>query len=139
MPCEKILSLLRPTKDSNSDPIGDGFKLTTLDVQDLLACNSPHFASQAHTVSAICTMDNVQPHHMDPPRGKGHDTLATISGLVNNTFVMDYAQLLTPQESQHGGFVEGRMVDPVTCVIVGLHSRYAPLEEGSRLTAKTEI
>ena len=51
----------------------------------------------------------------------------------------DFARMITPQELMVGGMNNGVMVDPVTYVIAGLHARFSPLEEESRLSAMTEM
>ena len=51
----------------------------------------------------------------------------------------EFARMITPQELMNGGLHNGVMVDPVTYVIAGLHARFSPLEEESRLSAMTEM
>ena len=67
MPCQKVLSLIRSTKASKPEPVGDGFKLTTTEIEDLLA--SADEATKRYTVTATCTMDNLTAYRLDPPRG----------------------------------------------------------------------
>ena len=47
--------------------------------------------------------------------------------------------MISPNEIMHGGMQNGVHVDPVTYVLAGLHARFSPLEEESRLTAMTEM
>eukprot|EP00971_Amphidinium_carterae_P120442 2386567-Amphidinium_carterae.1 len=45
----------------------------------------------------------------------------------------EVARTLTPQELMHGGIVEGHHLDPVSYLLHGLSTRFAPLEEENRL------
>ncbi len=51
----------------------------------------------------------------------------------------EMARMMTPQEMTLGGVRNDVAVDPVTLLISGLHSRFAALEEESRLTSMTEM
>ena len=51
----------------------------------------------------------------------------------------EYARMINPNELMHGGIQNGVHVDPVTYILAGLHARFSPLEEESRLTAMTEM
>ena len=51
----------------------------------------------------------------------------------------EMARMITPQELIFGGIRNGIQVDPVTYLLAGIHSRYAALEEESRLTCMTEM
>ena len=51
----------------------------------------------------------------------------------------DLARTLTPHEIIHGGMVDGNQLDPLSYLVVGLHSRFAPLGEETRLLAMTEL
>ena len=41
LPCQKILALVRSSKNSKADRLGDGYKLVTPDVEDLLSIENP--------------------------------------------------------------------------------------------------
>ena len=51
----------------------------------------------------------------------------------------EHARSYTPQQLRQGGIVGNQHVDPVTFILAGLHARWAPLEEESRLAATTEL
>ncbi len=51
----------------------------------------------------------------------------------------EMARMMTPQEMAVGGMRNGVAVDPVTYLLGALHSRFAALEEESRLTSMTEM
>ena len=101
MPCQKIVSLLRSSQDSHTDRLGDGFKLTTTGVEDLLADTegNEQLASKRYTVSAVCTVENLKNYKLDPPRGGQQHALVTISDVIEDTWVLDQVQLLSPQEA----------------------------------------
>ena len=99
MPCQKTISLIRCSKNSKVEPLGDGFKLTTTGVADLLAADTSEHNSKRYTVSAVCTMDNLPIYRLDPPRGGEQHALLTISDMIGETFVLDQVQLLKPEEA----------------------------------------
>ena len=49
------------------------------------------------------------------------------------------ARTLTPLEIVHGGVSEGRQLDPVSYIMAGLQSRFAQLDDETRLAAMTEM
>ena len=51
----------------------------------------------------------------------------------------DLARTLSPNEVYNGGIVNGVQLDPVSFLLHGLSSRFAPLDEESRLRAAQEI
>ena len=51
----------------------------------------------------------------------------------------ELARLLTPQEVYHGGVVNGQMLDPVSLLLHGLSTRFAPLDEETRLRAAQDL
>ena len=61
IPCQKILALVRSTKNSKPTALGSGFKVVTPDVEDLLGTDSPNqvVGEMKHTLSATCTLDNL--------------------------------------------------------------------------------
>ena len=97
MPCQKVLSLICSTKASKPESVGDGFKLTTSEIEDLLA--SADEARKRYTVSAICTMENLTAYRLDPPRGGAQHALVTISAKIDDTFIIDQVQLLSADEA----------------------------------------
>ena len=79
IPCQKVLALIRSTKNAKATNLGDGFKLITPGVEDLLSTVDPTgLAGQMkHTLSAICTLSNLPQYRLDPPRG-GHQDAPVI-------------------------------------------------------------
>lgn len=80
-PCSQVFALVESTKGGDRDPLGEeGFKLVTKDVKDALGgAEQP----ATYTVTAYCTLDNVQNFKLDPPRGsKTQTALITISDII---------------------------------------------------------
>jgi hypothetical protein len=99
IPCQKILSLIRSTQMSTLERVGEGYKLTTPGVEDLLAVADPHSAKpKQYTISAVCTMENLTAYRLDPPRGGHQHALVTLSAMINDTFVVDYVHLLSADD-----------------------------------------
>ena len=99
MPCQKIIGLIRCSKNSKVETLGDGFKLTTTGLADLLEADNSEHDSKRYTVSAVCTMENLPNYRLDPPRGGEQHALVTISDMIGDTFVLDQVQLLKPEEA----------------------------------------
>ena len=99
MPCQKIISLIRCSKNSKVEQLGAGFKLTTTGVADLLASDKGDTSPKRYTVSAVCTLENLPNYRLDPPRGGEQHALVTISDKIGDTFVLDQVQLLKPEEA----------------------------------------
>ena len=99
MPCQKIIALIRCSKDSVPEQLKGGFKLTTTGVADLLVADDSEHVSKRYTVSAICTMENLPNYRLDPPRGGEQHALVTISDKIGDTFVLDQVQLLSQEEA----------------------------------------
>ena len=99
MPCQKMIGLNRCSKNSKSETLGDGFKLTTPGVADLLAADNSEHESKRYTVSCVCTLENLPNCRLDPPRGGEQHALVTISDMIGDTFVLDQVQLLKPEEA----------------------------------------
>ena len=79
-------------------------------------------------LSIWCLLTDLQPHQQ----------AAAIVSRLGGT-AREYARMLNPNELMFGGVQNGVHVDPVTYILAGLHSRFSPLEEESRLTAMTEF
>ena len=79
-------------------------------------------------LSIWCLLTDLQPHQQ----------AAAIVSRLGGT-AREYARALNPHELMHGGIQNGVQVDPVTYLLAGLHARFSPLEEESRLTAMTEF
>ena len=101
LPCQKILALVRSSKNSKAEPLGNGFKLITPDVEDLLSIENPtEVAGQnKHTLSAICTLDNLPQYRLDPPRGGTQAALVTLTAKTDVSFVVESVQLLSSDEA----------------------------------------
>ena len=67
-----------------------------------------------------------------------HQQAAAIIMRLQGT-AREFARMIQPQEIMHGGIQNGVHVDPVTYILAGLHARFSPLEEESRLSAMTEM
>ena len=99
IPCQKILALVRATKSSKTENIGAGLKLTTEGVYDLMSDKDPtgEAANKPHTLSFICTLENVATYKLDPPRGvSSQHALITITGKVADVWVVESVQLIKP-------------------------------------------
>ena len=101
LPCQKILALVRSSKNSKAEPLGNGFKLITPDVEDLLSIENPtEVAGQKkHTLSAICTLDNLPQYRLDPPRGGTQAALVTVTAKTDVSLVVESVQLLSSDEA----------------------------------------
>jgi len=101
IPCQKILALVRSSKSSKPSPVGTGFKLVTPDVDDLMSGKDPtgQAAHQQHTLSVICTLENMPTYRLDPPRGGCQHALVTITGKTADAWVVESVQLLTQDQA----------------------------------------
>ena len=101
LPCQKVLALVRSSKNSKAIPLGSGFKLVTAGIEDLL--NTEHPTADAskmkHTLSAICTLTNLPQYRLDPPRGGIQHALVTITAKTEDSFVVESVQLLSSDEA----------------------------------------
>ena len=100
------MALVRSSKNSKPAPLGDGFKLITPDVEDLLSIENPTAAitsgsqgQEKYTLSAICTLDNLPQYRLDPPRGGTQAALVTLTAKTDVSFVVESVQLLSSQEA----------------------------------------
>jgi hypothetical protein len=101
IPCQKILALVRSSKSSKPSPLGAGFKLITPGVDDLMSKEYPTGAAaeQQHTLSVICTLENMPTYRLDPPRGGSQHALVVITGKTVDAWVVESVQLLSPDEA----------------------------------------
>ena len=96
LPCQKILALVQSSKNSKAENLGTGFKIITPDVEDLL---SDVAEPKKHTLSAICTLDNLPQYRLDPPRAGTQAALVTVTAKTNASFVVESVQLLTSDQA----------------------------------------
>ena len=101
LPCQKVLALIRSSKNSKPNAFDGGFKLVTSGVEDLFSTeDSTGEASKVkHTLSAMCTLTNLPQYRLDPPRGGTQHALVTVTAKANDAFVVESVQLLTPDEA----------------------------------------
>ena len=52
-----------------------------------------------HTLSAICTLDNLPQYRLDPPRGGTQHALVIVTAKTDAPFVVESAQLLSSEEA----------------------------------------
>ena len=78
-------------------PIGSGFKLITPDVEDLLSAEDA--GQMKHTLSAICTLDNLPQYRLDPPRGGTQHALVIVTAKTDASFVVESVQLLSSEDA----------------------------------------
>ena len=97
IPCQKVVALVRSKRNSTPTPLGDGFKLITPDVEDLLSTEDD--GQMKRTLSAICTLENLTQYKIDPPRGKTQHALVIVTGKTDASFVVESVQLLSPEEA----------------------------------------
>jgi hypothetical protein len=95
IPCQKVLALVRSTKKSVSSNVGEAFKITTPEVEDLLAKTK----GKKYTLSALCTLSNLAQYKLDPPRGSHQDALVTICGKDDETWIIENVVLLNKDDS----------------------------------------
>lgn len=91
--CQKVLSLVRSTKATETIKVGEGFKLTTTDVEDVLGETEKKF-----TLTAVCTLDNLPQYRLDPPRRGVQYALISVTSMMQDTFIVDQVQLLSEEE-----------------------------------------
>jgi hypothetical protein len=80
-PCTQIFSLIEATTGGEIQPLGDqGYKLVTKGVKDTLG--SAEQPAQ-YTVTAFCTLENLQNFKLDPPRAaKTQHAIIIISDII---------------------------------------------------------
>ncbi len=94
LPCQKIMTVVRSTKNTLTETLGVGFKLTTPDVTSLWPNADPTCASIPYKLSTICTMENLPAYRLDPPRGAHQFALVTATSKADDTFIVEHVQLL---------------------------------------------
>ena len=104
IPCQKIICLVKSTKDSGTEPLGAaGFKVVTRDVECMLGdCVFAPGVSREPSkfvLSSTCPVENVTSYKLNPPRRGAQCALVTITGKVRDVFVVDQVQHLTPDEA----------------------------------------
>jgi hypothetical protein len=102
IPCQKIISLVKSTKPSTTQPLGTGFKVVTRDIEDMLGDDlkdSPSTTIPKFVLSSTCTLENLTNYKLDPPRGGTQSALITITGKIDDVFVVDQVQLLREEEA----------------------------------------
>ena len=68
--CNKVFCLVQVTSGGEVLKIGsEGFKLITKGVRDVVTSSVAQPASGVYTLTAFCTVDNLQDIKLDPPRG----------------------------------------------------------------------
>ena len=105
IPCQKIVSLVKSTKNSSTQSLGTvGFKVVTREVECLLgeylAPDDPA-RNLKFVLSSTCPVDNVTSYKLDPPRKGVQYALVTITGKIDDVFVVDHVQHLEDKEAQH--------------------------------------
>ena len=98
VPCQKVIALIRSHTKSTVESLGDGYKLTTPDVQCLLHSGDEH--PTGYTVSSVCTLGNLVAYRLDPPRGGSQCALVTITNKIADAYVVESIQLLSEEEAK---------------------------------------
>ena len=80
-----------------ANSLGSGIKLITPDVEDLLSTEDA--GQMKHTLSAICTLENLTQYKLDPPRGGTQHALVIVTAKTDASFVVESAQLLSDEEA----------------------------------------
>ena len=52
-----------------------------------------------HTLSAICTLDNLPQYRLDPPRGQSQAAMVVITAKTDDSFVVESLQLLPSDQA----------------------------------------
>ena len=103
LPCQKIVALVKSTTDSITTSLGPGgFKIVTRNIECMLADCEDEIASTQTTefvLSSTCPVENVTSYKLNPPRGKAQHALVTITGKLDEAFIVDQVQHLTPDEA----------------------------------------
>ena len=97
MPCQKIIGLVKSTKNSTTENLGAGVKLVTKGVEDVLATDAEQSAAAqpaTFTLSSTCMLESVTQYRLDPPRGGCTYALVTITAKAGDAFVVEQVQLL---------------------------------------------
>ena len=103
IPCQKIICLVKSTKSSTTNSSGAGFKVVTRGVECMLGeclADSPTANDSKFVLSSTCLMDNLTSYKLDPPRGGAQCALVTITGKIDDVFVVEHVQHLSPSEAE---------------------------------------
>ena len=101
LPCQKVVALVKSTQQSKPLKISEeGFKLVTENVRCVLASDDEHLAAR-HTLSSICSLDNLPQCRLDPVRNRPQYAMVTITAKVEETFIVDQVQLLDKEAADH--------------------------------------
>ena len=97
LPCQRVVALIVSSEKSKSEAVGtDGFKLTTKNVQCVMADDDTHLAAK-YTLLATCTQDNLAAYRLDPVRGQKQYAMITLTAKIDENFVVDQVQLLNEE------------------------------------------
>jgi hypothetical protein len=104
LPCQKIICLVKSTKDSTTHQLGtSGFKVVTHDVECMLGdydkCRDQTTSTSKFILSSTCPVENVTSYKLNPPRGKAQYAFVTITGKIDDVFVVDHVLHLSPEEA----------------------------------------
>ena len=82
--CNQALCVVQDTSGGEIHKIGrEGFKLITTGVKDALTSSAAQLAPGVYTLTAFCTVDNLQDFKLDPPRGsKSQHALIVVRDIV---------------------------------------------------------
>ena len=86
---------MRSTKDTTTQQLATGFKLTTTDVEDVLGEGDQN----TFTLTAICTLENLPKYRLDPRSGVQY-ALISVTSMTQDTFIVDQVQLLSAEEAK---------------------------------------
>ena len=102
IPCQRIISLVKSTRSSLTQPLGTGFKVVTRDIEDMLGDDlkdSPSRTTPKFVLSSTCTLENLTVYKLDAPRGGAQHALVTITSKIDDFFVVDQVQLLSEDQA----------------------------------------
>ena len=101
LPCQKVLALVRSSRNSKPNPLGSGFKLFTPGIEDLLNTEDPtgNASQMKHTLSAMCMLTYLPQYRLDPPRGGSQHALVNVTAKTDDSFVVESAQLLSSDDA----------------------------------------
>ena len=94
--CNKVFCLVQATSGGEVLKIGsEGFKLITKGVSDVLTSSAAQPAPGVYTLTAFCTVDNLQDFKLDPPRGsKSQYALIVVSDIVPGSSVKEPTNII---------------------------------------------
>ena len=104
--CQKVLSLVRSTKATETIKVGEGFKLTTTDVEDVLSETEKKF-----TLTSICTLDNLPQYRLDPPRRGVQYALISVTSMMQDTFIVSTIAVRRRRQCGYSLFEAAHIID----------------------------